>query len=135
MAFKPKTQEQKDYERKLKESLEDEFIIDPETGAKITLEEAESGHWISHDNEFRTIPESDLEKLLTDGQKQIEIAINYLRKSKYFKRTELTEEQLSLFDRTKILTKYDNWTFSHPFSFENGIVILPAPEIHGRTYY
>lgn len=135
VAFKPKTAEQKEYERKLKESLEDEYIIDPETGAKITLEEAESGHWISHDNEFRTVPEKDLEKLLSDDEKQIEVAINYLRESKDYRRTELTEEQLDLFDETEVLAKYDDWSYSHPFSFENGLLILPAPEIHGTTYY
>ncbi len=54
--FKPETAERKEYERKLKESLKDEFIYDPETGAKITLAEAESGHWIAHDNENRPMP-------------------------------------------------------------------------------
>ena len=127
--------EHKEYKRKLKESLADEFIIDPETGAKITLEEAESGHWVTHDNEFRTIPETELEKLLTEDEKQIEIALNYLRESKDYRKTELTDEQFDVFDKTKILNNYDDWSYSNPFSFENGIVILPAPELHGMTYY
>ncbi len=127
--------EQKEYKRKLKESLSDEFIIDPKTGAKITLEEAESGHWIAHDNEFRTVPESNLEKLLTEDEKQAEIALNYLRENKGYKRNELTDEQFDVFDKTKILNNYDDWSYSNPFSFENGILILPAPELHGMTYY
>jgi len=127
--------EQKEYNRKLKESLEDEFIIDPETGAKITLEQAESGHWIAHDNEFRTIPDSELEKFLTEDDKQTEIAINYLRESRNYKRTELTERQIKILDNTKMLKKYDNWSYSNSFSFEKGIVFLPAPELHGKTYY
>ncbi|WP_132065896.1 MULTISPECIES: hypothetical protein [Aquimarina] len=133
--FKPKTAEEKEYERKLKKSLEDEHIIDPETGMKITLEEAESGHWVSHDNEFRTVPESDLEKLLTEDEKQAEIALNYLRENKDYKRTELTDEQFNIFDSTKTLNNYDAWSYSNPFSFENGVLILPAPELHGMTYY
>ena len=48
--------------------MEDEYIIDPETGAKLTLEEAESGHWIAHENEFRTIPDSELNNLPTEGK-------------------------------------------------------------------
>lgn len=127
--------EHKEYKRKLKESLSDGFIIDPETGIKITLEEAESGHWIAHDNEFRTVPESELEKLLTEDEKQAEIALNYLRESKDYRRTELTDEQFDIFDDTKTLNNYDEWSYSNPFSFENGILILPAPEIHGMTYY
>ncbi len=127
--------EHKEYKRKLKESLADEFIIDPETGTKITLEEAESGHWVAHDNEFRTIPETELEKLLTEDEKQIEIALNYLRESKDYKKTELTDEEFNVFDNSKTLNNYDDWSYSNPFSFENGIVILPAPELHGMTYY
>jgi len=127
--------EHKEYKRKLKESLSDEFIIDPETGTKITLEEAESGHWVTHDNEFRTVPESDLEKLLTEDEKQAEIALNYLRESKDYRKTELTDEQFDFFDKSKTLNNYDDWSYSNPFSFENGIVILPAPELHGMTYY
>lgn len=127
--------EHKEYKRKLKESLSDEFIIDPETGTKITLEEAESGHWVAHDNEFRTVPESDLEKLLTEDEKQAEIALNYLRESKDYRKTELTDEQFDVFDKSKTLNNYDDWSYSNPFSFENGIVILTAPELHGMTYY
>ncbi|TXE15357.1 hypothetical protein ES692_17015 [Psychroserpens burtonensis] len=43
MTFNSDTSEQKEYDRKLKESLADEYIIDPETGTKLTLEQAESG--------------------------------------------------------------------------------------------
>ena len=121
--------------KNIKESLSDEFIIDPETGTKITLEEAESGHWVTHDNEFRTVPESDLEKLLTEDEKQAEITLNYLRESKDYRKTELTDEQFDFFDKSKTLTNYDDWSYSNPFSFENGILILPAPELHGMTYY
>ncbi|WP_047546066.1 hypothetical protein [Psychroserpens sp. Hel_I_66] len=132
--FRPKTKEEKEYDRRLEESLKDEFIIDPETGAKITLEEAESGHWVNHNNEFRTIPESDLKKL-TEDEKQAEIALNYLRESRAFRKTELTDEQFDIFDKTKTLNSYDDWTYSNPFSFQDGILILPAPELHGMTYY
>jgi hypothetical protein len=127
--------EEKEYKRKLEESLADEFIIDPETGTKITLEEAESGDWNTQNNEFRTVPESELEKLITEDEKQAEIALNYLRESEFYRRTELTEEQFTVFKKTKILTNYDDWSYSNPFSFKNGIVILPVPEIHGTTYY
>ncbi|WP_104734523.1 hypothetical protein [Hanstruepera ponticola] len=133
--FTFKTKKEKEYEKKLKKSLEDEFIIDPETGTKLTLEEAESGHWIAHDNEFRTIPETELENLPTEDEKIAERALNYLRKSKDYRKTKLTDEQLDIFEKTKILNSYDDWHYSNPFEFKNGIVFLPAPELHGMTYY
>lgn len=133
--FKPKTTEEQEYDRKLKESLKDEYIFDPETGMKITLEEAESGHWLAHDNEYRTFPEEDFDKLLTEDERIAEVATNYLKESKYYSRIELTDQQFKIIENTKILNRYDDWSYSNPFKFNGGFVILPAPELHGTTYY
>ena len=130
-----KSNSEKEYEANLKKSLEDEFIIDPSTGAKITLAEAESGHWIAHDNEYRTVPEKEISKFFTEEEKQLERALNYLRESKLYKRAMLTENQLALLESTKMLSKYYNWTYSDVFQFEDGYVFLPAPELQGLTYY
>ncbi|PZR15576.1 MAG: hypothetical protein DI539_18190 [Flavobacterium psychrophilum] len=43
----------RDYERQAREKLGDSFIYDPETGAKITLEQAESGNWMLPDEELK----------------------------------------------------------------------------------
>ncbi len=134
-AFNFKTKSEKEYEKKLKESLADEFIIDPETGAKLTLEEAESGHWVAHDNEFRTISESELKKLPTEDEKQVEIALNYLRESKVYTKTKFTPKQLKKIEKTKVLNSYDDWSYSNPYKFEKGFAFLPAPELRGTTYY
>ena len=130
-----KNPEEKEYDQKLKESLADEFIIDPETGAKLTLEQAESGHWISHDNEFRTIPKEELNKLPTDDEILAETALNYLRESKEYRKTKFTDKQFETLENTKILSSYDDWNYSNPFKFVNGLIFLPAPELHKLTYY
>ncbi|MFI0427950.1 hypothetical protein [Mariniflexile sp. HMF6888] len=130
-----KTPTEREYDKKLKESLKDEFIIDPETGVKLTLEQAESGHWIAHDNEFNTIPEDELDKLPSEEAKQAEIALNYLRGSKEYKKTKLTDEQFNILEGTKTLTNYDDWTYSDPFEFEAGIVFLPSVELNLSGYY
>jgi hypothetical protein len=57
------TQSEREQEEIMKQSLDDEFIIDPETGAKLTLEQAESGHWLTHDNESKEITEDAISKL------------------------------------------------------------------------
>ncbi|WP_047544843.1 hypothetical protein [Psychroserpens sp. Hel_I_66] len=135
LGFKSDTPKQKEYDRKLKESLADEYIIDPETGIKLTLEQAESGHWIAHENEFRIIPEHELEKLPTKDERLAEIALNYLRESKEYLRTELTNEQFDFLEKTKILTEYDDWEYSNPFKFKKGIVLLPSVELNGTIHY
>ncbi|QYA26684.1 hypothetical protein G3I01_14655 [Gramella sp. MT6] len=63
------TKAEREYEKRINESLADEYIIDPETGAKLTLEEAESGHWINHDNEYITIPEKEIENYILKNKR------------------------------------------------------------------
>lgn len=120
-----------EYERKLKESLADEYIIDPETGAKITLEQAESGHWLAHDNEFKTMSESDIEKLYTKEQKDAERGVNYLKEKIEYRKQKLSEQELQILEKTKILSKYDDWSYSDCFRFEfaDGFAFLPAVKI------
>ncbi|MEZ4839446.1 hypothetical protein [Flavobacterium sp.] len=128
-----------EYQRKLEESLKDEFIIDPETGAKLTLEQAQSGHWIAHDNEFKTVPENEIEKLLTEEQKSIEKSKNYFRESKEYRKHKLTEEEILTLEKTKILSKYDSWGYSDCFrlEFSEDLIFLPIVEIEDKTptYY
>lgn len=134
-SFTYKTKEEKEYEEKIEKSLADEFIIDPETGTRLTLEQAESGHWIAHDNEFRIIPNSELDKLPLEEYRQVETALNHLRGSRSYKKIKLSNEQLKVLEETITLKNYDDWTYSDPFEFEKGIVFLPAPELRGTTYY
>lgn len=131
--FKDSKAEQ-EYERKLKESLADEYIIDPETGAKITLEQAESGHWVTHDNEFNTMSESDIDKLYTEEEKDAERGVNYLKEKTDYRKQKLTEQELKILEETKTLSKYDDWSYSDCFRLEyaNGFVFLPAVEIEDK---
>ena len=136
-AFTFKSKSEKEYDKKIKESLEDEYIIDPETGAKLTLEEAESGHWVEHDNEFHTTPEPDIEKLHTAEQQEAEKAINYLKEKPEYRKKKLTPDQVDFIEQIKTLSKYDDWSYSNPFKIEycNGFVFLPAVRLNGHSYY
>ena len=126
--FTKGSKQEQEYNKKLKESLAEEFIIDPETGAKLTLEQAESGHWIAHDNEFLTIPDSDIDKLFTEEQKNTERGINYLKEKTDYRKQKLTKQEIQILEETKILSKYDDWSYSNCYRLEyaNGFVFLPA---------
>ncbi|MCK7591445.1 hypothetical protein M0G43_12735 [Subsaxibacter sp. CAU 1640] len=119
-----------EYEQKLKESLADEFIIDPDTGAKITLEQAESGHWVAHDNEFRGMPEADIDKLYTEEEREAHRAINYLKESREYLKYEVTDDDISLLDSTNLLSQYDDWGYTCPYrlQFCDGVMLLPTVE-------
>ena len=132
-----KTAEEKEYNKKLKESLEDDYIIDPETGTKITLEEAESGIWEVEDgigDEFSVMPDDELNKLPQEEARIAQKAVNYLKSSKFFRQYELSNEEFEILENTKILGGYDDWSFSHPFKFDNGFLILPAGKLNNTTY-
>ena len=122
--FIHKSKSELDYDKKLKKSLEDEFIVDPETGARLTLEQAESGNWIAHDNEFRTLSDSELELLLSEEEKQAEQAKNYLRESRNYRVIQLSPDQEALLEQTKMLGKYNTWSYSDCYRIEFSKAIL-----------
>lgn len=131
------TPSEKEYNKKLKESLEDEYIVDPETGTKITLEQAETGNWtvkVEDESEFSVMPYDELKKIPTEETRTAQTAINYLRSSTFFRLYELTDEEFEVFEKTEILNGYDDWHYSHPYKFDNGILILTVGELNNTDY-
>jgi hypothetical protein len=117
--------------KRLKESLADEFIYDPETGTKITLEQAESGHWIPHNNLDRIKDSDEIEQFYHGPEKEAEELKNYIKKNG-FTYKKLTNKQLELLEKTEILSKYDDWSYSSSFLNDKGncFVFFPAVEIN-----
>jgi len=129
MNYRSKSEKKQD--EKMKQSLADEYIIDPETGIKLTLEEAESGHWVAHDNEFREITEDEISKLPYEEQQQVERALNHLRVNKqYSSRDHFENEDFDVLEKSITLSHYDDWSFSSLFSFDYGFIFSPAPETY-----
>jgi hypothetical protein len=134
MFKKPK--EQIEYEKKLDGNLAEEYIIDPETGAKLTLEQAESGHWVDHTNEHLQMSESEIEKLYTEEEKNIERAANLLIGDIELKRTKFSDEQIERLEKTVILKKYDAWNYYYCFHNTqlNFYIFFPTVEIQQKVY-
>lgn len=132
-----RTKEEKEYDEYLERSLDDEFIIDPATGAKITLEQAEKGHWIDHSNEFKVMPEEEIENLYSEEEKVFYRALNYIRASKEYLQGDLNDDEIGVLENTHILGKYDHWTFSDVYDLQylSGRLILTDVVIHRRSYY
>lgn len=130
-----KTKEEKEYERMLKESMADEFIYDAETGARLTLEQAESGHWIENDNYNRIKSQEELDRHYFGKEREIEEMVNEMKKSGY-EFTILSDSQLAFLENSKMLSKYDEWSYSHPFSFnyKKDFVFFPNVRYSGSRY-
>jgi len=133
--FYSKREQEKEYERKIKESLANEFIYNPETGTKLTLEEAESANWIAHDNLNRIKPKEELEEYYRGKEKEIEELTNFLKINGY-KFTKLTNSQIEFLEQTKTLSKYDDWSYSCSYSFNEGrdYVFFPRVTYHDNRH-
>ncbi|MCD2260812.1 hypothetical protein [Psychroserpens luteolus] len=127
--FSWETKSEKEQHERMKRSLEDAYIIDPETGAKLTLEQAESGHWEGSADEFRAMPEAEIKNLVYKDQQTAQRGLNHLIGSKRFLRQDMfSDEQFDVVERTITLSHYDDWSYSNVFQFEEGLIFLPAPE-------
>jgi len=128
--FKP----QRNEEDELEKSMEDEFIIDPETGAKITLDEAENGVWETIDNS-KPISQSELNNL-PEFDRQAQTAINHLKRKDIYTNIEtLSDSQIEVIDNTEIINSYDEWSYSEVYEMKNGLIILLTPQMKNLTYY
>lgn len=66
-------------EVEVEQRLEDEFIYDPDTGAKMTLEQAESGHFIRHDNSLGIKTDKEIEENYDEDNQEVEYIVRYFR--------------------------------------------------------
>lgn len=123
-------------EKRLEESMQDEFLTDPETGMKITLEEAEEGLWPQQD-EFATMPAHEIEKLPTEEAKQAARTLNFFLENKNYLRTELAKNEESFLDETAILGNHGDWSYSSAFESASSplIVLMPVLEFKHLMYW
>lgn len=136
MLFGRKSKEEIDCDNKLKESLEEEYIIDPETQAKLTLEQAQSGIW--NPDEVTYYSESDVENHYSDEFQKIKKAQFYLEKQESYTESELNEEDIELLNQIVLLSKYYDCNFTNIFtnnSTQTKIIFswVEAEEIKGYS--
>ena len=126
---------EKDEENAMRLRLEDPYIYEPETGVKLTLEEAESGNWIGHDNENRIRSAEEIEKYYSGYEKTLEDISNHIKATgESFQK--LTEEDIKILDNIHLLSKYDSWSYSHSFNYKIGNcrVIFPQVVYEGNLH-
>lgn len=131
--FFTKTEQEieKEYKKKLKEGLLDE-LIDPETAAKLAFEEAQSG-WLANDDHVSIRHKVELDQYYSGKEKEIEELANFLRNRGY-KFTKLTKAQIEFLEQTKILSKYDDWSYTCSYSFNDGKDFVFFPRVTYNNY-
>ena len=118
--------ENEEEEKRLEKSMEDEHIYNPITGTKMTLEQAESGHFIQHDNEFYTIPDKDLHKYFSIKEKELAYILNYLKGERGYSFNTFEKQELHVLNSCQTLSSYKRWNFKYAFSStKHPITIIP----------
>ncbi len=82
---------------KYRKNLEDEFLYDPATGKKYTLEEAQTTGFPA-ENLNRVKTDEEIEASFTDEEKEAEYARNFLRRKGYKVVENESEEEVSRFE-------------------------------------
>lgn len=121
------TKEEKEYDERIKNSLEEQYIIDPETGAKLTLEQADSG--IQDENQVKYFSETDYSKILVEEEKNAELATDVYRRNKNYKKTEFDDSEIEILVNTLTLSKYDEWNYSNCLTNETRTKIFFVPSV------
>jgi hypothetical protein len=104
-----KPKEEAEEEKRLKESLQDETIYVPEMGTRLTLEEAEGGHFIAHDNKFRKKTDAELEHNYSWEQAQAEKIRNYAIEADYaFPADEIEDKLIEALGNCSFTDRYSN---------------------------
>jgi len=112
----------KDYQKEkienaeIKKRLESPLLYDPVTGTELTLEQAEKGTFIDHDNYNRTRTQKELDQYFDAPDRVIEEIANYLKINDYSK-CSLDDEQSPILDTISITGKYN--TFDCQRCYEN----------------
>ena len=101
------------YKEQLNKSLEDEYIIDQETGAKLTLEQAQSGNW--NPEEVTYFSEEDVAKHYSEDFQNMYATKYYLEQQKAYNTIELEDSFLEFISTKLIFAKYDNCSFTDSF--------------------
>lgn len=115
------SESEKQYFKNLEKSLEDEFIIDPETGAKLTLEQAESGIWNPEEVEYYNEEE---DPFISDEYRAFKEIGEYYKEELNYKNIELVDSDIELFESINMFTKYKEWYFFESITkYEKNVTI------------
>ena len=123
----PKGIEEKKQKELIKEKqkawINDDLIYDPETGAKITLEQAQSGVWDLPSEEEKAKHEKEQKVFL--NEQGIEAGRLFeLLKEKGFKAKKLNDEQIEFLEQSSLLTQYDDWGYTECFINNDEVVVF-----------
>lgn len=111
--LKKESKSDKEYFKNLKTSLEDAYIIDPETGAKLSLEQAESGNWNSDEVEYY---DDEKDPFLSDEYRFFKESSSYYIENLKYEFKEVADDAIDLIESLHMFAKYSEYFFFKTFS-------------------
>ena len=124
-------------QRRLDKRLADESIIEPETGAKLMLEQAEAGQWIYSGPVKQKYTEEEISNLDTPEEKEAYRTLNHIAASDLYKPSSLRNEDIDFINASRMFAKYNSWAYVSAFELTHrpGKLIIPTVCIRSQTAY
>lgn len=131
-AFSKTSKSDREEEKKLRKSLEDDFIIDPETGAKLTLEQAQSGIW---NDEEVTYYDPKTDPLVSPEYFEFSKLVDYYKLNSDYEVHIISDADVEFLESSLMFQKYSYWAFYHSFGHisKNTIVSFVLVELNVKT--
>ena len=105
------TADEKKNEERVKRSLEDERIYDPETGKYLTLEQAESDECFLEENSNRLISKREIDAHFHEDEVRVVNCFNWINKKSHQEYT-FNDTELEVLETIKILNTYESWSYT-----------------------
>ena len=109
--------------KRLKKSIEQEFLYERNTRNKITIEQAISGNWENQEHDNIPIDEKDLKRYFSIEEEKFEKVLNYI-KGQFEPYNRLNTELNDFLKKTIFLIKYKDWHYSNLFIKDNKQLIF-----------
>ncbi|WP_417358368.1 hypothetical protein [Flavobacterium sp.] len=119
---------------KQKAWIEDDLIYDPKTGAKITLEQAQSGVWDLPSEEEKAKHKEEQKASLNEAGIEAGYLFELL-KTKGYKAKKLNDEQIDFLEQSALLTQYDNWGYTDCYILNDETVVFSPYVKLERLHY
>jgi len=132
--FRGETNTEKKNRIKLKKSIDEGHVIDPETGKKMSVEFSESGYWKVNDTKKYYVDNIENKSLTNSKEDYEELALHYLRQNKAYKKKELTDDQINFLENTTILSNYDDWSYLNSFLYTKYNAVIFSPKIELKEF-
>ena len=129
--FRP-SKADREHEAAVAKRLDDETIYDPETGAKLTLEQAERGHFIGNDGDDRVKTVEEIEQHYLDEERDVEYIRRFFAERK-IQQVGDQEDILTVLYECKMIKQFDDFNVAYLWEIVPDVYVAITQILYSYT--